>query len=205
MESKDIKIEKILSENLITDWLSAKGFTKSYSSKLYHVYKCPFPDHDDSTASFIVYDRPGSCQNYYCWGCKKSGNLLSLIKSIDKKEWSEVVKDLGGDYEVSNHETVNYILGKISKNNIENEVRNIIGELSVGISDICYLHLKNSQFNRNEYLFLENIYSVVDDIIEREDIGGLAKLYDFLQDGDESTNGLSPFFLRYNNENFNNL
>jgi len=49
--------------------------------------KCPFPDHNDSTASFHIY------WNYFkCFGCHKWGSQIDFIKYMDNIENKEATK-----------------------------------------------------------------------------------------------------------------
>ena len=51
----------------------------SYSKKI----KCPFPFHKngaENTPSLVIYVETNS---FYCWGCKSSGNVISLVSKIE--------------------------------------------------------------------------------------------------------------------------
>ena len=93
-------IEKIRKDNSIVDFLSEKGHNpeKDYGDKA--CYICPFPSHEDTKPSFFVY-RTGPHENFYCWGCKKSGDIIEAYKEVNglKSRW-EAIKRLGGDMEI---------------------------------------------------------------------------------------------------------
>lgn len=69
-------LNKIREENPIIDFLSKEGHSPVNESGEYKMYKCPLPGHDDSTASFCVYDRIGEHQNFYCFGCLREDELI---------------------------------------------------------------------------------------------------------------------------------
>lgn len=54
-------------------------------------YKCPFDDHDDSTASFTIYRISNS---YYCFGCNRGGSTIDFIKQIASVGFIEAVEYL---------------------------------------------------------------------------------------------------------------
>lgn len=51
--------------------------------------KCPF--HDDSTASFIIYEEKG---NFYCFGCHRYFDTISFLMEIEGINFKEAVKRL---------------------------------------------------------------------------------------------------------------
>jgi DNA primase len=42
---------------------------------------CPFPDHSDSTPSFVMYP---DTQSYYCFGCNKSGKASWFKREMER-------------------------------------------------------------------------------------------------------------------------
>lgn len=51
--------------------------------------KCPF--HDDRSPSFVVYPETSS---FYCFGCRKSGDILRFVMEIEKLSFKEAVEVL---------------------------------------------------------------------------------------------------------------
>lgn len=89
-----------------TKWTIRSGFKSRYSSKwskqdsidmvaIYEkavskqarrtpggfIAQCPFPDHEDRTPSFVMYQDD---QSYYCFGCKKSGTASWFKREMEK-------------------------------------------------------------------------------------------------------------------------
>ena len=52
---------------------------------------CPFPDHREKTPSFSVSD---SKQVYYCFGCKKSGNIINFLTDYNGMSFVEAIEYL---------------------------------------------------------------------------------------------------------------
>ena len=70
-------IEKVRDANSIVDLISR--YTELKPSGGQYTGLCPFPDHREKTPSFSVSDTK---QVYYCFGCKKSGNIFSFVESF---------------------------------------------------------------------------------------------------------------------------
>lgn len=45
------------------------------------IAQCPFPDHEDRTPSFVMYQ---DTQSYYCFGCNKSGSAKWFKREMEK-------------------------------------------------------------------------------------------------------------------------
>lgn len=45
------------------------------------IAQCPFPDHEDRTPSFVMYQ---DTQSYYCFGCHKSGSASWFKREMEK-------------------------------------------------------------------------------------------------------------------------
>ncbi len=53
--------------------------------------RCPFPDHQEKTASFSVSDAK---QVYHCFGCKKSGNIFRFLQDYNGMNFPEALEFL---------------------------------------------------------------------------------------------------------------
>lgn len=45
------------------------------------IAQCPFPDHQDRTPSFVMYQDD---QSYYCFGCNKSGSASWFKREMER-------------------------------------------------------------------------------------------------------------------------
>lgn len=82
-------IERVLDATCIEDVISEFVQLKREGSR----YKscCPFPDHHEKTASFVVTPNMGI---YKCFGCGRSGNAISFLKEHEGMSFVEAVKYL---------------------------------------------------------------------------------------------------------------
>lgn len=53
--------------------------------------RCPFPDHNDKSPSFSV---SADNQLYYCYGCKKGGNIFTFLETFQGMSFPEAVEYL---------------------------------------------------------------------------------------------------------------
>ncbi|MBE8222153.1 MAG: DNA primase [Bdellovibrionales bacterium] len=77
MYSKDF-ISKIMYANNLSEIISEHSVLKQKSNDSL-TGLCPYPDHNEKTPSFSV---SSSKQVYYCFGCKRGGNVYSFLKDI---------------------------------------------------------------------------------------------------------------------------
>ena len=54
-------------------------------------FRCPFPDHNDSTPSFAVNIER---QQYICYGCSRRGDVFNFIEEMDNVSFMDAVKKL---------------------------------------------------------------------------------------------------------------
>lgn len=77
MYSKDF-ISKVMYANNLADIIGEHSLLKQKSHDSL-TGLCPYPDHNEKTPSFSV---SASKQVYYCFGCKRGGNIYSFLKDI---------------------------------------------------------------------------------------------------------------------------
>lgn len=64
--------------------------------------RCPFPDHQEKTASFSVSEFKGV---YHCFGCKKSGNVTTFLRDFNGMNFREAIEYLAERNGIVIHET----------------------------------------------------------------------------------------------------
>lgn len=84
-------IERVSEANNLVDVISQYTQLKPTGSGL--MGRCPFPDHQEKTASFSVSE---SKQVYHCFGCGKSGNIFTFLKEYQGLSFPEAVEFLAG-------------------------------------------------------------------------------------------------------------
>ena len=82
-------VDKVREANNIVDVIAP--YTQLRSAGSNFMGRCPFPDHNDKTASFSVSEDK---QLYNCFGCKKSGNVFTFLKDFNGYSFPEAVEFL---------------------------------------------------------------------------------------------------------------
>ncbi len=80
-------ITQVCGAHNIVDFISQHTELKLMSSGQY-MGLCPFPDHKEKTPSFSVSENK---QVYYCFGCKKSGNIYHFLEEIQGLHFVDAV------------------------------------------------------------------------------------------------------------------
>ena len=89
MRFDDSFIEKVVDANNIVDIIAQYSELKARGDQ--HSGLCPFPDHNEKTPSFSVSEGK---QLYHCFGCKKSGNVITFLKTYNGFSFIEAIEYL---------------------------------------------------------------------------------------------------------------
>jgi DNA primase len=82
-------VDKVREANNIVDVIAP--YTQLRSTGSNFMGRCPFPDHNDKTASFSVSEDK---QLYNCFGCKKSGNIFTFLQIFNGYSFPESIEFL---------------------------------------------------------------------------------------------------------------
>ena len=82
-------IEKVRQANNIVDLIGQYTQLRGHGANF--MGRCPFPDHNDKTASFSVSEDK---QLFNCFGCKKSGNIFKFLQLYNGLAFREAVDEL---------------------------------------------------------------------------------------------------------------
>ena len=82
-------IEKVREANNIVDIIGQYTTLKGRGHQ--HMGICPFPDHAEKTPSFSVSENK---QLYHCFGCKKSGNVITFLETFNGFSFVESIEFL---------------------------------------------------------------------------------------------------------------
>jgi DNA primase len=82
-------IEKVRESNDIGEIIGQYTELKGTGHRL--MGRCPFPDHSDKSPSFSVTEDQ---QLFYCYGCKKGGNLFTFLELFNGMNFPEAVEFL---------------------------------------------------------------------------------------------------------------
>ncbi|MES2964485.1 MAG: CHC2 zinc finger domain-containing protein, partial [Bdellovibrionota bacterium] len=82
-------IEKVREANNIAEIIGQHTELKGSGHRL--MGRCPFPDHSDKSPSFSVTE---DNQLYFCYGCKKGGNVFTFLETYNGMSFPESVEFL---------------------------------------------------------------------------------------------------------------
>lgn len=82
-------IEKVRDASNLVDIISQYTQLKPSGGGL--MGRCPFPDHQEKTASFSVSEAK---QVYHCFGCQKSGNIFTFLQVYNGMNFPEAIEYL---------------------------------------------------------------------------------------------------------------
>lgn len=82
-------IERVQQANNLVDLISQHTQLRPVGNGL--MGRCPFPDHQEKTASFSVSEIK---QVYHCFGCKKQGNIFTFLQHYNGMSFPEAIEYL---------------------------------------------------------------------------------------------------------------
>lgn len=75
----------------LSNFLTRKGYSLKKVSESKYISCCPFHDHDDSTASFHVYE---DTNTFNCFGCGRGGDIFDFVQLLDNVDFVEAKQRL---------------------------------------------------------------------------------------------------------------
>jgi len=200
-------IESIRKSHTITGYLSSIGVHPQHEYDGKSIYLCPFPGHSETKPSFVVYSKPDGYEDFFCYGCKSNGNIITLYAKINGISWWDTIEKLSDGIDISFEGAQSYAINslqhKINTENIEEEARDLVGVILLKLSSLGYDHLKRTGFDTDEENFLELYYKEIDKYVSQEDIIGLLNLNDFVNGSNKLNKKL--FKLRFEKWNTNKV
>lgn len=167
-------IDSISKSLKITDYLSSKGFNYSSRDGNRYKYKCPLPSHpNDNSPSFFIFDKPNG-QDYYCFGCKSSGNVVNFVSAFEQISLRETLEKLSKGLNISVDDIIDSIIRDLvvySDSNSDNDKKESIIATSLFISNHMYDFLSKVNFNKEDLEIAEKLFKIVDSyvLVERLD------------------------------------
>lgn len=89
MRFDDQFIQKVIDANNLIEIIGQYTELKGRGDQ--HMGLCPFPDHNEKSPSFSVSEGK---QLYHCFGCKKSGNVITFLKTYNGFSFVEAIEYL---------------------------------------------------------------------------------------------------------------
>lgn len=162
--SAESTIRKILISKPITAYLEQKGFlpVKQTPGRLW--YKCPFPDHEETKPSFVVYV-DGEFENFYCFGCGGKYSIIHLVAKLENIPFKTAVEKLSDGEVISDFDETKFILKKLEAQ-FSHPIDNLgISDALLIMSDYCRSYEESIERDKTEIENIDNLWKVVDDAI----------------------------------------
>ena len=167
-------LKYILSKHSIMEYLQRLGHApvKRIAGRAY--YLCPLPGHKESKPSFVVWT-DAAYENFYCFGCQRSSNLLHLMCFMEEIGRKDAFRRLAGDEKITIDKELEYVI----EQNTREQAQwgwNPITELSsavLSISSLCRSYLESAGMDGGEVGIIDKLMSTVDGDLFDYNIDGL--------------------------------
>ena len=177
----DSLIYEVIRRKSIVEYLEKRGINpvKSLAAGKYQ-YLCPFPDHKETKPSFMVYTQSSEFDNFYCFGCQRSCNIIHLVSGIENISFHEALKKLSDGIEIGPLDCIDIYLAKIDK--IISQPKDILdlNETLMSISSLCRNHLSCVNNDSLECDIVDKLYASVDHDIMNYDFDSVTETYNNL-------------------------
>jgi hypothetical protein len=181
---KNQLIQKILETRKITDYLTNKGIypaTPERGGKI--KYKCPIHEKDNDP-SFVVYTQSTEYQNFYCYGCKATFNIIHLFQKLENCSLEKAIKSLSEGLSVDIDSEISSAIRDFQQEDIdrkEYDVPQLVLLLNRQIYGLCKKVDNDSKIVSE----CENLFKKMDSIVEEygdssNSVMALRKMYDLI-------------------------
>jgi len=123
--------------SVVSDYVDVRRIGASYKAL------CPFPDHEEGTASFVVSPHKGICK---CFGCGEGGSAIKFVAKIEGVNYSQAISILKKKYDLKG---LDYTLLTSNKNQEENEAKNNTHKKLLEFSKGFLNYLEGSGLNQS--------------------------------------------------------
>ena len=164
-------IEKVREANNIVDIIGQHTELKLRGQN--YMGLCPFPNHKEKTPSFSVSEAK---QLYYCFGCKKSGNIFNFLEDYSGFSFLEALEHLAlrANLELPKNQRVSSPGTPFSKDQKQQMFK--VNQLALGF---YHQKLKNLPKGHKLHSYLEKRH-LTDDLIDKFSIGYASESWDEL-------------------------
>lgn len=178
------ELDQILKNHSIIEYLKTKGFYPSKQSVNKYSYKCPLPDHqNDIMPSFFVYDK-GDRQDFHCFGCKKSGNIINLHHLMENISIKNSIKYLSQGLNIKIDDVINHIVNEInsSLNKEDFTINDDLWHYMMSLSCMTYDFLYKVNKHEEYFKKCEKMYEHVDSMARTNDIKSIEEVKEKIPD-----------------------
>lgn len=200
-------LEKIRKEISLKDYLESKGIKPV---KTLHngcsLYVCPI--HGDTDPSMRVWPSgvgKFSYENYKCFGCKSGNDVVAMYAALDFNDnYGAAIKHLAKSVDCTIEGSIDFLVQEIKRQNQKEEsdyYKDGLECYSIKIADLVKSYLKNVEYDKEELLFSEKLFKIIDSYLWSYDLEKLKKSYKFLSEdsGNKKFLGQSALKIRYYN------
>jgi len=166
MSSIQSIIYQVLRKKPILDYLEKRGHqpVKSLPGGKYQ-FVCPFPDHNETRPSFIVYTQSGDFENFHCYGCQRSYNIIHLVAGLEGLSFKEALARLSEGMEISLSDGVDIELERIAKDFERPREVVQLQDVLMAISSMARSYLESVNNDPAECCIIDSLYASVDNDI----------------------------------------
>ncbi len=176
--NKPAVIQSILEAHTIVDYLQSQGHdpVRAYGTR--HVYSCPLhgPEKDPS---FYVFSNK-EYQYYHCFGCKKHGDVINLVTELENVDLKKAIGRLARGMDIAEEGVLERYAEEM--NNAKSKTNYELEDLAIRLACTFRSYLKEVNFDPEEVVFMEQVFTHVDSLIVALDIEELRNVYELVVD-----------------------
>jgi DNA primase len=132
-----------------------------------------------------VYTDEEGYENFYCFGCRASGTVISLHAALEKISWGKAAAFLSDGLDVSMDGELDFTIQEYEKSQKLKSaagIKDAFVDIVLKISNLGYIFMKATNYDEDELKFLEKLYHGVDQCVWEMDLETLEQVYQFLVD-----------------------
>jgi len=174
MDNQSIQsiIYSVIKKKSVVDYLERKGFqpVKTLAGgKL--LYLCPFPDHDESKPSFVVYTQ-AEYENFHCYGCQRHHNIIHLVAGLEGIPFKEALSRLSDGMDINYLEGVDLEMERIDKE-FHSSASLQMSEEMMSIGNMGRMYLQSVKNDPSETEVIDKLFANVDKDVRESNFDGI--------------------------------
>lgn len=178
----DATIYQILKTKSIVEYLERKGhqpFKMLSGGRL--SYLCPFPDHNETKPSFMVWTN-AEFENFHCFGCQRGYSIIHLVAGLDNIPYRKAVEILSEGVEVSLEEDVKLELELLDKRLSKSDTKLEIAQKLYAIGTQCRYYLEGVEYAESEVELVDGFFRELDQCLLDLDFDAVDVCFNYLRD-----------------------
>lgn len=184
MQAKTYVADRILTSRSIVEYLEDRGLAAEQGIRGRRLFCCPL--HNEDTPSFIVYPADGdrnTYESYYCYGCQKGGNLISLKVALEGVSPSQAISDMAEGLGIKVDDQIAYVIDQIDRSTqAASKLTEDIEDCLLIVSRAVYHHLRIVGWDDLELFRCDLALRALDSAAERRDRDKVFEITETLPD-----------------------